>query len=147
MAKTGKEVKLSTPTNYNVVMGSINNKIPNSFYINISAWAEPQYDIINYNRELKNLNKKIKQSFFNLFDSDVNCNIIKERTIANIDIRESGIRYGKRSFMNCEITLFIKPESYTTFNIMKLNLNDIINTIIKSTFEDNEIFRFHKKKR
>ena len=42
--KNGKELKINNFKNYNVVFGSINNKHSKAVYINISAWAEPQYN-------------------------------------------------------------------------------------------------------
>jgi hypothetical protein len=106
--KTGKEIKSNRFKNYNVVFGSVNNKKPKAIYINISAWVDPIDEKgVNYNQIIRTLNKKLKQNLFNYFISENNDVFDKDRTIVDLDIRESGIRYGKRSFMNCEITLFL----------------------------------------
>ena len=145
--KTGKELKISNFKNYNIVFGSVNNKHPKAVYINISAWAEPQSnDEMYYTRIIRDINKKIKQSLFNSFDKDEETEFLKDRTIVDLDIRESGIRYGKRSFMNCEITLFLNSEIPVNSDKMKPMLDGIINTVINSTFEDNKSFKFYKKK-
>ena len=144
--KTGKELKIDTAKNYSIVIGSVNNKDPKAVYVNISAWAEPQSEEdINYTRCINNLNKRIKQSLFNSFDLD-DCEFIKDRTIVDLDIRESGIRYGKRSFMNCEITLFSRLGIPINSEHMRDMLDNVIDTVVNKTFEENKDFKFHKKK-
>jgi hypothetical protein len=146
--KTGKELKIDNFKNYNVVFGSVNNKHPKAIYINLSAWAEPQSDDdINYSRIIKDINKKVKQSLYNYFDLDDEFEFLKDRTIVDLDIRESGIRYGKRSFMNCEITLFLHSEIPVNSDKMKPILDKVVMQVINSTFENNKVFRFYKKKK
>lgn len=145
--KTGKELKISKFKNYNVVFGSVNNKNSKAVYINISAWAEPLSDTdINYNRVIKDLNKKLKQILFNHFDSRIATNFIKNNTIVDLDIRESGIKFGKRSFINCEVTLFLNSEIPVNSESMKFDLDEITHMLIKGVFENNKSFNFHRKK-
>ena len=145
--KTGKELKINNFKDYSVVFGSVNNKHPKAVYINISSWVQPKTDDdVNYHRVIKELNKKIKQTLFNYFSELPDTDIIKERTIVDLDIRESGIRYGKRSFMSCDITLFLNTEIPVNSELMKPILNQIVQTLITTTFETNRNFSFHKKK-
>lgn len=145
--KTGKELKINKFKNYSITLGSVNNKHPKAVYLNISAWAEPQSDNeLNYSRIIRDINKRLKQSLFHLFQADDVTEFLKDRTIVDLDIRESGIRYGKRSFMNCELTLFLNSEIQINSDRMKPMLDDIIKTVISDTFEENKIFKFYKKK-
>ena len=145
--KTGKEVKSNNFKNYNVTFGSVNNKNPKAIYINISSWAEPiEDDEINYNYSIRSLNKKVRQTLFNVFDSDSDCLFDKRRTIVDLDIRESGIRYGKRSFMSCEITLYLFNEYSITSTFMKDKLEELTDYMLKNVFDDNKTFKFNKKK-
>jgi len=145
--KTGKELKINNFENFNVVFGSINNKHPKAIYINISSWVEPKENInINYVREIKNINKNLKQTLFNYFDSDKESIFEKNNTIVDLDIRESGLKFGKRSFMNCEITLFLTTEIQANSDKMKEILNQVTPILINDVFNDNEIFRFNLKK-
>jgi len=145
--KTGKELKVTKHKNYNVSFGSINNKHSKAAYINISTWAEPlEENVVSYNRVIKDINKKIKQSLYNAFDNAFETEILKDRTIVDLDIRESGIKYGKRSFMNCEITLFMNSETPINTEPMKEKIDKIISMVVNSIFETNKIFKFHKKK-
>jgi hypothetical protein len=145
--KTGKELKIDTFKNYNIVFGSVNNKHPKAVYINISAWAEPQSnEDVNYNRTIRDLHKKIKQSLYNSFISDSYSDFMKDRTIVDLDIRESGIRYGKRSFMNCEITLFLNTEIPVNSELMRPRLDEALKMVVESTLDSNKVFKFYKKK-
>jgi hypothetical protein len=116
--------------------------------VNISAWGEPKNDgEVNYSRAIKNINKKVRQLLYNTFDRSDNKVFLKDRTIVDLDIRESGIRYGKRSFMSCEITLFSDLEVPVNTEFMKKNLHEIINSITKKVFDSNDNFNFYKKKK
>lgn len=146
--KTGKEVKIQSFKNYNIIFGSVNNKQAKTVYINLSAWAEPRYDDdVNYSRVIKDLNKKIKQSIFNRFDNYDAMEFYRDRTIVDLDIRESGVRYGKRSFMNCEVTLFLTSETPVNSDSMTAELRGIVVDLIGRVFENNKIFKFHRKKK
>lgn len=145
--KTGKELKVTKHKNYNISFGSINNKHSRAAYINLSTWAEPIDDsVISYTRVIKDINKKIKQGLYNLFNNEFETQILKDRTIVDLDIRESGIKFGKRSFMNCEITLFMDSEMPVNSEHMKEKLDNVISMVVNSIFETNKTFKFHKKK-
>ena len=145
--KTGKELKMTNFKDYNVVYGSVNNKNPKAIYINISAWGEPIIEEgVNYNRAIKDLHKKIKQVIYNHLYTKPDTDFIKENTIVDLDIRESGIRFGKRSFMSCEITLYLHTEVPANSERMKDNLDELTPMIIKSVFDSDKTFKFHRKK-
>lgn len=145
--KNGKEVKVNNFKNYNIVYGSVDNKHSKAVYINISAWADPQNkELISYHRIIKDINKKIRQNLFNIFDTNEEKDIKKNNSIVDLDIRESGIRFGKRSFTNCNITLFLNSEIPVNSENMKDKLNFITEKIINSCFENNKSFKFYKKK-
>jgi hypothetical protein len=145
--KNGKEVKVNNFKNYTIVYGSVDNKHSRAVYINISAWAEPQdNETVSYTRAIKDINKKVRQTLFNIFDTKIETEIKKNHTIVDLDIRESGIRYGKRSFTNCEITLFLNSEIPVNSEGMKEKLDMVTEKLIKTCFDNNKTFKFHKKK-
>jgi len=143
--KTGKEIKNNNFKNYNITYGTVNNKNPKSIYLNISSWLEPIKDETNnYSFDIRSLNKKIKQTLFNYLDTNKTI-FNKDRTIVDLDIRESGIKLGKRSFMNCEVTFFMK-EALSINSIEITNTVDELTDLMFATFETNKSFKFHKKK-
>lgn len=148
MMKIGREIKTNLTKNYNVIFGSVNNRDPKALYISISAWGELRDDSdINYIRVVRRLNKAIKQNLFDFFSTRKNCEFRKEMSIVDLDIRESGIRYGKRSFMNCEITLYLSDESLVIGDFINNTLTEVATHVINEVFETNEVFKFQKKKK
>ena len=146
--KKGKELKINAFKNYNIVFGSVNNRCPKAMYINISAWADPKSnDDLNYNRIIKDIDKRVRQTIYNTLDFNISSPFLKDRSIVDFDIRESGVRYGKRSFTNLEITLFQKYEIPVNSESLWPFIEEIIQTIIKDVFEKEKHFRFHKKKK
>jgi hypothetical protein len=146
--KKGKELKVQNLQNYNVVYGSVNNKNPKALYINISAWADPKIDTeTNYNRVIRDLDKRVRQTIYNILEKEATTPFFKDKTIIDFDIRESGVRYGKRSFVGCEITLYMKYEIPINSDILKPIVNELINNILNSAFEDSRHFDFYKKKK
>jgi hypothetical protein len=146
--KKGKELKVNEFKNYNVVYGSVNNKNPKAIYINISAWAEPKIEgLSNYNRVIRDTDKNLRQTVYNSIESNTLIPFFKDKTIVDFDIRESGVKYGKRSFTNCEVTLYMKNEISVNSDALKPTIYNLIETSINSVFENNEYFKFYKRKK
>ncbi len=145
MLKTGKQVKLNLFKNYKITTGTINNKNPKSMYITMSAWGKPKNNSeINYSYVIKNMNKKIKSLLFNnlndtLFDSS--------RCIVDLDMRDSGISYDRKSYMNCEITLFKINDFKIQNKLIKEEIDRIITKIITDVFDESDYFEFYKNKK
>jgi hypothetical protein len=146
--KKGIELKLDTFKNYNIVYGSVNNKNPKALYIQITGWADPkQDDKLKYSRIIRELDKRVRQTIYNTLTSNITTPFLRERTIIDFDIRESGVKYGKRSFVNCEITLYLKSETPVNSNDLRPALDDLINIIITNVFEHSRHFNFYRKKK
>lgn len=150
MSKRGKEIKIATHQNYNIVCGTVDNKNAKAVYINISAWGEPNTaDDLDYGRIISKLNKCVKQSTYNYLFKNHSDTFYADRTIVDLDMRESGIKVGKRSFMNCEMTLFQKINKESNGSINDGQISEILNGIINeavSCLESFEHFDFDKKK-
>lgn len=146
--KKGKELKINLFKNYNIVFGSVNNKGSKAMYINVSAWAEPKSDEdLNYNRIIRDIDKQVRQTIYNTLNENISTPFLKDRTIVDFDIRESGVRYGKRSFTNLEITLFQKYEIPVNSEFLWPFIEDVIETIVKNVLEKERHFKFHKRKK
>ncbi len=145
MLKTGKQMKLDLFKNYKIITGTIDNKNPKSMYLTISAWGKPIVEgDINYSDIIRKLNKQVKSTLYENLDSnlfDIN------RTIVDLDMRNSGISFDKKSYMNCEITLFKLNEFKIQDKKIKECLNDITKDIIINVFDDSPHFEFYKSKK
>jgi hypothetical protein len=143
--KKGKELKVNTLKNYNIKYGCVDNWDAKAVYINLSCWAELKEDFeLDYFRIIRDIDKQIRQS---LYKNINNLIFLNERTIVDFDIRESGIKFGKRSFANCEITLYTKNNIPVNSELLRPLLDDITNNILKDIFEKSKYFNFYKRKK
>ena len=142
--KNGKEVKLKN-LDYNVKFGTVDDKDPKSLLISFSAWSEPKYKDydLDYNKIIKQLNKDIKQTIFSNVDGKL---FLKKNNIIYLDIRESGINFGKQSYMSCEITLFQTHRFKLQDKVIQNKIYELINIVIHDVFINHKYFKFYKNK-
>jgi hypothetical protein len=145
--KRGKEVKLDISKNYNVVSGTVDNKNPKSIYISISAWGNPLVkEEMDYTKVINDLDKRIKKTL----SSNINKNRFKDIIVTDLDMRESGIKFGKRSYMNCEVTLFQRNDIENlpiTSDELLTDIKNVTNNLLEESFENSNHFTFHKTKK
>ena len=145
MLKTGKQVKLDLFKNYKITTGTIDNKNPKAMYVTISAWGQPiDNGEIDYSYVIKNMNKKIKSVLFDNLDKTL---FDTNRYIVDLDMRDSGISYNKKSYMNCEITLFKLNEFKIQNKRVKEEITSVVSKIISDVFDESIYFDFHKNKK
>jgi len=140
----GTELKLHEIENYTISIGTIDRNNPTSLYVKITAWGNPSSeDLKDYGVIVRKLGKRVKTYLYNHLDTKL---FNHEKTMVDLDMRESGIRYGKSSFLNCEITLFQHKEydikSKTLLNSLRNTIGNITTTILN----EDENFIFYKKK-
>tara|TARA_R110001599_G_scaffold218805_1_gene417093 strand:+ start:216 stop:656 length:441 start_codon:yes stop_codon:yes gene_type:complete len=144
ITKKGKQLMVKNHANYNIVTGTVDNKNPKALYVSISAWADPLNEgIINYGSVIKKLTKRIKKELHDNLDLEL---FNPERSIIDFDMRESGITYGKRSYMNCEITLYQKHGFKLQEKEIQKSLNQILGDIICNVFDNQIFFDYYKGK-
>jgi hypothetical protein len=140
--KVGKYVKLKSNNNVKVGYGTVDFNNFKTLYLRLNSWVMPNSEKNNF-REIINKNKrKIKIFFFNS-END----FFKNETIVDLDISVNGIKTNKKSFMNLEITFFIK-DSNIKFKDKKLKefiLNNS-NKIIEILSKDDILFNFNLTK-
>jgi hypothetical protein len=140
--KVGKYVKLKSNNNVKVGYGTVDFNNFKTLYLRLNSWVMPNSEKNNF-REIINKNKrKIKIFFFNS-END----FFKNETIVDLDISVNGIKTNKKSFMNLEITFFIK-DSNVKFKDKKLKefiLNNS-NKIIEILSKDDILFNFNLTK-
>jgi hypothetical protein len=145
ITKTGKQLMVKSYTNYNIISGTVDNKNPKALYLNISAWGEPtDEEVTYYSNIINHIAKQIKTELFNTLDSNL---FQVNRTIVDFDMRESGIEYGKRSYMNCEITLFQNHKFKLQEKEIQDSLNRILDDVISNVLDNTIYFNFYKKKK
>lgn len=145
ITKNGKQLVSQGHKNYRVVSGTVDNKNPKALYVNISAWGQAVVDgEIAYGPILRGVTKNIKIKLKSILDSNL---FHVDRCIVDFDMRESGISYGKKSFMNCEITIFQKKLFKLQEGKVKRELDLVGNVITSDVLEQFKYFDFRKTKK
>lgn len=141
--KKGKSIKLNLYNSIKTTYGTVDSKNLKSIYINLQSWVTPKDDYDNWNRVVSNLNREIKHS---VYESN-NTSIFQEKTIVDLDLRTSGILYGKKSFLNLEINLYALNEIDFKSPEIKESIKKIIQTIFKNNIQKNKYFEFSNTKK
>ena len=143
--KSGKFINLEVNENFKCGYGTVDSKNLKSIYSKISCWIEPTNTTDNWTTVIGGLKRKISSTLTNSLN--VTDKFKKDRFIVDLDIRASGLEEGKKSFMNCEITLFT-TENYEIRDIQfKTDVTHIISNIIEDSVIPYEKFTYHKNKR
>jgi hypothetical protein len=141
--KKGKTQKINGLKHCKALYGTVDSKEFKSLYINLQTWAEPKTEIEKTEKVVSLLNKEIKQSLSNSIDPE----FFKENFIVDLDLRHSGICFGKKSFLNLEVTLFTNNFIDFKNKLLRKKIEELTKTIYKSSFNSNEYFTFHTSKR
>ncbi len=141
--KKGKSIKLNLYNSIKTVYGTVDSKNLKSIYINLQSWVTPTDDYENWNRIVSNLHREIKHS---VYESN-NKSIFQEKTIVDLDLRTSGILFGKKSFLNLEINLYTLNEIDFKSPEIKDSIKKIIQTIFKNNIQKNKYFEFSNSKK
>jgi len=149
MSKRGKEVKTNNHSNYTISYGTVDNHNVKSVFINLSTWALPkEKGDLDYSTIISKLNKKIKQELYDTVSLKYTDLFHENRIIFDLDMRESGVKYGKKSFLSCEVTLFKR----TTQEPIKINDDSTVDTLNKisekicDVLNTSKHFKFSKRK-
>ena len=140
--KKGKSCVLKGYKNFKTSYGTVDSKNLKSIYINIQSWVEPKKSIEGWGREVSYLSRLVKQLLLVVSDKF----IFHNKFIVDLDLRTSGIALGKRSFMNLEITLFVKTEIEFKSIKLKNEIKKIVSFIDKDVFQQSELFDFYLTK-
>ena len=140
MKKKGKKIVNNESDQFAVSYGTVDYTDNKSVYIDITSWVEPLV-IENPKGMISLLRKTIRKS---VYDNLPDTGFKDSQYIVDLDLRESGLRLEKRSFMSCSVTLYTSNElSETTEDIN--HMVDIIVEAIKTNF--NDLFLFNKRKK
>jgi len=141
--KRGKEIKLNLPYEYNVISGAVDNRNPESIYIQISAWGKPKNkEEEDFDSIIKQKSKRVKKKLFEVLDTEQ----FLPKVIVDFNMASSGVSYEKRSYMSVEMTLFQKNPLPVNSDKLLPTLNKISEKIITDIFEKDEDFKFFKRK-
>ena len=68
--KTGKYIPLGTYNNVKIGYGTVDFKNLKTIYLKLNSWVQPENDTEDYNQTISKTRRKIKESIYNLKDSN-----------------------------------------------------------------------------
>ena len=145
MAKQGREVRTKISDVFRTSYGTVDSSTLKSLYLNLSTWIEPLEELDNWDKPIN----KFKFSIDNLVHRELKNTEFKKIAIVDLDLRASGMKLGKRSFMRCEITMFLNNGNKHNIKsrILSESINNITRKIINGPLSTTKIFKFHQKKK
>lgn len=142
--KKGKTSNITGFKTAKIIYGTVDSVELKSLYLNIQTWVEPIVDCDNWTRTVLNLSRAIKHSVYDSLDKK----IFDTKYIVDLDLRSSGLKYGKKSFMNLEINFYIiQPNLDFKDSEIKKSLIEITSQIFTDNFNNNEFFNFYLTKK
>jgi len=117
--------------------------LTSSVYIDITSWVEPLFeDSEDAGKHIKSMRKAIKTCIFNNTPKEFN----KDMFIVDLDLRESGIRMGKKSFMSIDITLYTNVKFNEVLDNQSCeHMLRVVSRMLLDDYSDK--FVFHKSKK
>ena len=141
--KKGKTSKLNVFENAKCFYGTVDSKELKSIYIVIQSWVEPKKDALNWDRVAGNLKRQIQHNLLECVDLLT----FDRNSIVDLDLRTSGIQLDKRSFMNLEITLFMKNQNEDFKSpILKEKIKKIVTSVYNDELYSSPYFWLSKTK-
>ncbi len=140
--KKGKTITLNQYDSIKSFYGTVDAKELISIYLNIQTWVTPINEDDNWNRIVSIMSREVKHSVLH----SINTELFKQHFIVDLDLRPSGIRYNKKSFMNLEINLFTKQDGDFKCNEIKDSVKKILKRVYKDNILNNNHFNFSSTK-
>ena len=141
--KKGKELNVKLNKRFKTYYGTIDNKDLKTIYVGVSTLITPLVDLDNYSSVIYQLRKSIKNGVY----QNINHQLFRpDHHIISIDVKESRIEFNKSSYLNVEITLFVKNIESILSNTIKTDITRFINGIL-SSIETSNNFEFNISKK
>ena len=100
--KKGKTSRIVGFPEAKINYGTVDAKQLKSIYLNIQSWVTPKYEFEKPERVVSDLSKSIKNSVYEIIDTG----LFKSNYIVDLDLRTSGITFGKKKFYEFRNYLF-----------------------------------------
>lgn len=140
--KKGKTLKLDIFNDSKCYYGSVDTTNLKSIYLVLQTWVIPTEEKEKWDTTVGIISRTIKHKILEIYDKE----LFKEHFIVDMDLRTSGIKMTKSSFLNLEITFFIKES--TDFKSVNLrdSLKDMINQIHDNVLLKTKYFKIQYSK-
>lgn len=139
--KKGKFITIGVHNNVKIGYGTVDYKDLKTIYIQLNSWTQPDTEDCDFNRLISKTRRQIKDTVYNL-----NCEYFKPQSIVDLDIKTSGIKTNKKSFMDLEVTLYVEKHFDVRSKEIKQIITDLSEKLIDTILIDQSLFNFHETK-
>jgi hypothetical protein len=139
--KRGKFISIGVHNNVKIGYGTVDYKDLKTIYIQLNSWTQPDTEDCDFDRLISKTRRQIKENIYNL-----KCEYFKPQSIVDLDIKTSGIKTNKRSFMDLEITLYVEKYFDVRSKEIKQIVTDLSETLIDNVLTDETLFNFYETK-
>jgi len=140
--KTGKFITLGHYNNVKIGYGTVDHKNLKTLYIKLNTWLAPENEDEEFDNIISKTKRKIKLRIY-----DLHSELFKKESIVDLDVRTKGIKLGKKSFLNLEITLFTEKTFDIRSDEVKTLIENFTQDVINSDLDNEILFNFHKNKK
>lgn len=139
--KKGKFISIGVYNNVKIGYGTVDYKNLKTIYVQLNSWTQPSVDEHDFNKLISKTRRQIKEKIYNL-----NTEYFKRESIVDLDIKTSGIKTNKRSFMDLEITLYVDKHFDVRSKDVKNIVSNLSENIVDTILVDETLFNFFEKK-
>ena len=140
--KKGKTSKLELFQDAKCYYGSVDATELKSIYLVLQTWVKPTQEKDNWDRVVGTISRNIKHKVLEIY----NKSIFKEHCIVDLDLRTSGIKIDKASFLNLEITFFTKENFEFKSDELSNELNHILKEVHNNVLGKSKYFTIQYSK-
>ena len=140
--KKGKTSKLELFQDAKCYYGSVDATELKSIYLVLQTWVKPTQEKDNWDRVVGTISRNIKHKVLEIY----NKSIFKEHCIVDLDLRTSGIKIDKASFLNLEITFFTKENLEFKSDELSNELNHILKEVHDNVLGKSKYFTIQYSK-
>ena len=141
LVKLGKQVKLQPNGNFTSKYGTVNAIAPQSIFVAVNSWVTPTHNL-RFDKKLRKLNLIVRDAITENIDSET----FHKKHILDFDLRQSGLRKGKQSFLSIEITLYPKTVIPFPSDIYDSNIKALVGDLSRQIKQDRDFTFANKKK-
>jgi hypothetical protein len=134
--KKGKTSKLDLFQDAKCYYGSVDATELKSIYLVLQTWVKPTQERDNWERVVGTISRNVKHKVLEIY----NKSLFKEHFIVDLDLRTSGIKVDKASFLNLEITFFTKENIEFKSDKLSNELNHILKEVHNNVLNKSKYF-------
>ncbi len=140
--KKGKTSKLDLFQDAKCYYGSVDATELKSIYLVLQTWVKPTQERDNWERVVGTISRNIKHKVLEIY----NKSMFREHFIVDLDLRTSGIKVDKASFLNLEITFFTKENIEFKSDKLSNELNHILKEVHDNVLNKSKYFTIQYSK-